>query len=258
MRGRRRPRIIRTGLVRRPRKEYKPATNSTESETESEYEVDNEETTAGIAIMEPKTWKEIEKTDDEPEWRRALEDEYLAQLKNVTWEIVPRPKNRKVIGSRFVFQTKNTGKKVQLVAKGCSQRPGEDFHETSSPVVRSSSVRLIAAVSAELGLEIHQMDVVTAYLNGSLEEDVFMEIPDKLSDVLESVLANQNIGSKRGIIRDKNILHTAKRWNEALNECKNNMCLLKKSLYGLRQSGLQWHKKLVGRLKNIGFEALPQ
>ncbi|KAA5553057.1 hypothetical protein F3G54_32730, partial [Pseudomonas aeruginosa] len=110
------------------------------------------------------------------------------------------------------------------------------------PVVRSSSVRLIAAVSAELGLEMHQMDVVTAYLNGTLEEDVFMEIPDKLSDVLESVLANQNIGSKRDIIRDKNILHTAKRWNEALNECENNVCLLKKSLYGLRQSGLQWHK----------------
>lgn len=163
-----------------------------------------------------------------------------------------------MIGSRFVFNDKTTGKKVRLVAKGCSQRPGEDFHETSSPVVRSSSIRLIAAVSAELGLDIHQMDVVTAYLNGSLDEEVFMEVPDQLCDVLDKVLTNQKIGSQQKKIIDKNILQTAKRWSKTLSECDNSVCLLKKSLYGLRQSGLQWHKELVRMLKNVGFEALPQ
>lgn len=253
----------RTGLMGRPYLEYRPVNEYIASDSESESINDHDEEsdaplTAGIATIEPMTWSEIEKTDDVNAWRSALEDEFLAQIKNGTWEIVSRPPNRKVIGSRFVFSTKTTGKKVRLVAKGCSQRPGEDFHETSSPVVRSSSIRLIAALSAEYGLEIHQMDVVTAYLNGSLEEEVFMEIPDQLYEVLDKVLANQKIGTQRKNIRDKKIIETAKRWSKVLDECDNSVCLLKKSLYGLRQSGLQWHRELVRKLMSIGFEATQQ
>ncbi|CAB3252424.1 unnamed protein product [Arctia plantaginis] len=153
--------------------------------------------------------------------------------------------------------TKSTGKKVRLVAKGCSQRPGEDFHETSSPIVRSSSIRVIAALSAEF-VEIHQMDVVTAYLNGTLEEEVFMEIPDQLSDVLKRVLAKRKICSQKAIITEENLLQTAKRWNKGLDESVDSVCLLKKSLYGLRQSGLQWYKRLSKLLIDISFEALLQ
>lgn len=257
-RGRGRPRLVRTGLVGRPRKEYVMKKENTDSESESENDEPNEQITAGIASIEPITWNEIENSGNVDDWKGALEDEYLAQIKNCTWEIVSRPPNRKVIGSRFVFSTKTTGKKVRLVAKGCSQRPGEDFHETSSPVVRSSSIRLIAALSAEFGLEIHQMDVVTAYLNGSLDEDVFMEVPDQLQDVLNKILTNQKIGSQRKIIKDKKIIETAKRWSKDLDKFNNCVCLLKKSLYGLRQSGVQWHKKLVGKLMSVGFEAMPQ
>lgn len=255
-----RGRLVRTGFVERPRLDYRSVNEyiATDTEPESESEESDEQLTAGIATIEPMTWSEIEKTSDADAWRGALEDEFLAQMKNGTWEIVSRPSNRKVIGSKFVFSTKTTGKKVRLVAKGCSQRPGEDFHETSSPVVRSSSIRLIAAISAELGLDIHQMDVVTAYLNGSLDEEVFMEVPDQLRNVLDMVLANQKIGTQRKTIRDKKIIDTAKRWNKVLNECDNSVCLLKKSLYGLRQSGLQWHKELVRKLKSIGFKAMPQ
>ena len=124
--------------------------------------------------------------------------------------------------------------------------------------MRSSSIRLIAALSAEFGLEIHQMDVVTAYLNGSLDVEVFMEIPEQLHNVLDKILTKQKIGSQRKIINSEEIVETAKRWNKALDECDNSVCLLKKSLYGLRQSGLQWHKKLVRKLMSVGFEALPQ
>ncbi|CAG9570824.1 unnamed protein product [Danaus chrysippus] len=255
-RGRGRPRLIRTGMAGRPRKIYNSSQENSDSENESEDR--EEQLSAGIATIEPMTWNEIENSDDLKAWQIALEDEILAQLKNKTWEIVPRPKQRKVIGSRLVLSTKSTGKKVRLVAKGCSQRPGEDFHETSSPVVRTSSIRLIAALSAELGLEIHQMDVVTAYLNGSLEEEVYMEVPDQLSDVLERVLANEKVGSQKRTVTEKNILKTAKSWHEALNECVNSVCLLKKSLYGLRQSGLQWHKELVRKLVDCGFERLQQ
>ncbi|CAG9570876.1 unnamed protein product [Danaus chrysippus] len=255
-RGRGRPRLILTGMAGRPRKIYNSSQEN--SDSENEYEDRDEQLSAGIATIEPMTWNEIENSDDIKAWQITLEDEILAQLKNKTWEIVPRPKQRKVIGSRLVLSTKSTGKKVRLVAKGCSQRPGEDFHETSSPVVRTSSIRLIAALSAELGLEIHQMDVVTAYLNGSLEEEVYMEVPDQLSDVLERVLANEKVGSQKRTVTEKNILKTAKNWNEALNECVNSVCLLKKSLYGLRQSGLQWHKELVRKLMDCGFEGLQQ
>lgn len=260
-RGRGRPRLIRTGMAGRPRKEYHTVkqNNTTDSKNESdESDEPNEQISAGIAIIEQMTWKEIEQRSDLNLWKSALENEYLSQIKNKTWEIVPRPKQRKVIGSRFVFSTKSTGKKVRLVAKGCSQRPGEDFHETSSPVVRSSSIRLIAALSAELGLEIHQMDVVTAYLNGSLDEEVYMEIPDQLSNVLKKVITKEKVGSQKNIITDKDILQTAKRWHETLDECVDSVCLLKKSLYGLRQSGLQWYKRLARMLNDIGFESLPQ
>lgn len=257
-RGKGRPRLIRTGQAGRPRKEYHTIKdNTTDSENEPDEE-SNEQMSAGITIIEQMTWKDIEKRNDESLWKAALEDEYLSQIKNKTWEIVPKPTQRKVIGSRFVFSTKSTGKKVRLVAKGCSQRPGEDFHETSSPVVRSSSIRLIAALSAELGLEIHQMDVVTAYLNGSLDEEVYMEVPDQLSEVLERVLAKDKVGSNKKIITDKNILETAECWKKALDECIDSVCLLRKSLYGLRQSGLQWYKRLVSMLNNIGFKPLPQ
>ncbi|CAK1597413.1 unnamed protein product [Parnassius mnemosyne] len=217
---------------------------------------------AGIATIEPMTWNEAEKTDDVNEWRKALKNEFLAQIKNDTWEIVPRPHDRKVIGSRFVFSTKNYNKqrqmKVRLVAKGCSQRPGEDFHETYSPVVKSSSIRILAAISAELGLDIHHMDVVTAYLNGRLEEEVYMNLPEQLSAVLDKILSNKRIGSSESVILDTKITETAKRWRKMMNECDDCVCLLKKSLYGLRQSGLQWHKELVRMLLSIGFKALPQ
>ncbi|CAH2096163.1 unnamed protein product [Euphydryas editha] len=102
------------------------------------------------------------------------------------------------------------------------------------------------------------MDVVTAYLNGSLDEEVYMEVPDQLSEVLERVLAKDKVGSNKKIITDKNILETAKCWNKALDRCVNSVCLLRKSLYGLRQSGLQWYKRLVSMLNDIGFKALPQ
>ena len=120
-----------------------------------------------------------------------------------------RPVNIKVIGNQFVFCTKNTSlsksNKVRLVAKGCSQQPEEDFYETYSSVMRSTSIRLLSALSAEYGLEIHQMVVVTAYLNGELEEDVFMEVPEVLSDIRERISAKSNAYKKI-------VVETAKRW----------------------------------------------
>lgn len=71
--------------------------------------------------------------------------------------------------------------KVRLVAKGYAQRSGEDFNETYSPVARSSTIRLIAPLAAELNLEIHQMDVITAYLMASLKKAYIFKSLEKSS-----------------------------------------------------------------------------
>jgi hypothetical protein len=102
------------------------------------------------------------------------------------------------------------------------------------------------------------MDVVTAYLNGTLDEDVYMEIPDQLNDVLDKINTMKKIGSHGQIVKDEKIINTAKLWKSEMNNCDDAVCLLKKALYGLRQSGLQWYKKLISKLKSIGFVSLPQ
>jgi len=143
-RGRGRPRLLRSGSAGRPRKIYPSAANGEEEDSE-QSEDDEVFTECNLTTAhDPITWQEAKQSDDVEAWRTALEDEYLAQIRNKTWEIVSRPKNRKVISNRFVFCTKENGlamkRKVRLVARGCSQRPGEDFHETYSPVASSTSI----------------------------------------------------------------------------------------------------------------------
>lgn len=108
---------------------------------------------------------------------------------------------QKVLKNRLVFKTKlessNERKKIRLVVKGCSQRPGLDYSETSSPVAKSTSIRLLSTMSAEFGLKIHQMDVVTAYFNGFLTEQIYMEVPEHLSSFLEKIINGKPVGTKR-------------------------------------------------------------
>lgn len=137
---------------------------------------------------------------------------------------------------------------------GCSQRSGEDFHETYSPVARTTSIRLLAALAAEMGLQIHQMDVITAYLNGKLEEDVYMEIPEQLREVLIKIIAGRHIGSNAKMIQKEEVMRTSARWLNAINEHQDSVCLLKKALYGLRQSGLQWYRRLATKLRQLGMQ----
>lgn len=239
-----------------PRWRYTPNGEEEDSEQSEDDEVFTEcnLTTA----HDPITWQEAKQTDDVDAWRTALEYEYLAQIRNKTWEIVSRPKNRKVISNRFVFCTKQNGlatkRKVRLVARGCSQRPGEDFHETYSPVASSTSIRLLAALAAERGLQIHQMDVVTAYLNGELEEDVYMEVPEHLREILTKITSGKRVGSSTELIRKNDIIKVSERWLADLNKNQDSVCLLKKALYGLRQSGLQWYRKITTKLKQLGMQ----
>lgn len=134
--------------------------------------------------------------------------------KNSTWELVKRPKNRNVVGCRWVYKLKPNPSgpifKAQLVAKGFSQREGIDYGETFSPVVRYDSILTILSIAAAEDLEMMQFDVKTAFLNGDLDEEIFMEAPKGLN-----------------------------------MEEENMVCRLKKSLYGLKQASRLWNKKFT-------------
>lgn len=123
----------------------------------------------------------------------------------------------------FALKTNSAGEveryKARLVAKGCSQRYGIDYEETYSPVVRFATIRMLLAMAAEYELYVHQLDVSTAYLNGNLEEDVYMWQPENYNDKSGCVLK------------------------------------LQKSLYGLKQAGRVWNARLDDALTKMGYRA---
>ena len=118
------------------------------------------------------------------QWEKAIRDEYESLIKNHTWDIVQRPQNRQVVSNKFAFKHKKDEHaiivrlKARLVARGFSQIYGVDYLDTYAPVVKLASIRILLAIAATNGLEIHQMDVVTAFLAGDLEEEIYMEQPE--------------------------------------------------------------------------------
>ena len=110
-------------------------------------------------------------------------EEYDSIMWNEVWEVVPRPEGKSVVTSRWIYKVKyaadgNIEKhKARFVARGFSQVEGIDYDETFAPVARYASIRTVMAIVAEMGWKIHQMDVKTAFLNGILEEEVYIEQP---------------------------------------------------------------------------------
>lgn len=141
-----------------------------------------------------------------------MKEELENLQRNETWDIVPKPKERKIVKCKWIFKRKfdKDGQieryKARLVARGYTQVEGIDYKETFCPVIKSKSIRTLLAFSVEQGWEVHQLDITAAYLNGKLNETVFMEQP-QLNP----------------------------------NEKTDEVCLLKKSLYGLHQSGREWN-----------------
>ena len=113
----------------------------------------------------------------------AMKDELSSMDKNSMWELVYLLHGRKAIGNKWVLKVKRKTNgsidkyKACLMAKGFTQRKGIDYDETFSPVVRVASIRLILAIVAQLDLELYQMDVKTAFLNGELDEEIYMSQP---------------------------------------------------------------------------------
>ena len=132
-------------------------------------------------IDEPETLKDALDSEYAAQWKAAADVEYQSLLENETWELVELPAERKPISYKWVFKVKHdeTGKverfKGRLVAKGFLQKYGIDYDETFSPVARFSSIRALLAIGISRKMLIHQMDVVTAFLNGTLDEEIYMQ-----------------------------------------------------------------------------------
>ncbi|GBM32127.1 Copia protein [Araneus ventricosus] len=121
-------------------------------------------------------------------WLKALASEVKSILKHDTFDLVKRTENMDLIGSRFILRNKcgSDGKiklkKARLVAQGFGQIPEVNYcqNQTFSPVARMSSIRMISSLAAKFKAKLYQFDITTAYLNGILEDEVYMNIPKYL------------------------------------------------------------------------------
>ena len=131
-----------------------------------------------------KTYKEAMTSRDASFWKEAINDEMDSVMFNQTWELVNLPPWSKPIGCKWVFQRKyHTNGMIQTfkarsVAKGFKQREGVDYFDTYVPVARITSIRILLSLASIHNLFSHQMDVKTTFLNGDLNEEVYMEQPE--------------------------------------------------------------------------------
>jgi hypothetical protein len=119
----------------------------------------------------------------DPRWCEAMQEEIDSLIANLTWELTSLPPGKHALNPLWVFKSKpevnptRTRLKAQLVARGFEQKFGIDYNETFAPVVRWSTLRAMVALSVFLGWELNHMDVITAFLNGKLKEEIYMKQP---------------------------------------------------------------------------------
>lgn len=144
---------------------------------------------------------------------------------NATWKLVELPQGAQVLKNRWVYKIKQKADgttnryKARLMVKGFTQKPGIDYLETFSPVVKFTSIRAILAVAVAEKMDLAQFDVETAFLNGDLNADIYMKQPEGYEDGSEKV------------------------------------CKLNKALYGLKQSARCWNTKFTQCLKRFNLTA---
>jgi hypothetical protein len=134
-----------------------------------------------LSTIEPNYF---EKDNKDESWNKAMDEELDQIEKNDTWELVPRPKNKNVIDTKWVFKNKLnedgqvTRNKARLVCKGCAEIEGIDFEETFAPVARMETIHLFVAYACSKNIKVYQMNVKSTFLNGELEEEVYIEQPE--------------------------------------------------------------------------------
>jgi Reverse transcriptase (RNA-dependent DNA polymerase) len=178
--------------------------------------------TKQIYKKEPTTFNEVLKRSDCECWINAMKEELISIENNQTWELTELPEGRKAIGSKWVYkikegENKDTKYKARLVAQGFSQKYGIDYDEVFAPVARTTTLRILLSLAGKMNYIAKHYDIKTAFLNGTLEEEIYMKQPPGFSN-----------GSK--------------------------VYKLKKSIYGLKQSAKVWNDTLNNSLLKNGMK----
>ena len=175
---------------------------------------------------EPSSYQEAMRAPEAEKWRFAMEEEMASLRANGTWDLVSLPPGVKPIPCKWVYKLKRDADgnveryKARLVVKGFMQREGIDYNEVFAPVSKHTSLRTLLSIVAEQNLEVEHLDVKTAFLNGELEEDIYMTQPQGYEE------------GGPGLV-----------------------CHLRKTLYGLRQAPRAWHARLKQELEAAGYQA---
>ena len=175
---------------------------------------------------DPMSFREAMDDPDKEKWQEAMNQEMESMYSNSVWELVDPPEDVRTIGCKWIYKKKRGANgqvetyKARLVAKGYTQKEGIDYEETFSPVAMLKSIRILLSIAASLDYEIWQMDVKTAFLNGYLNEDIYMSQPDGFVETGQ----------------------------------EQKVCKLLKSIYGLKQASRSWNLRFDEIIKTYGFE----
>ncbi|RVX15691.1 Retrovirus-related Pol polyprotein from transposon TNT 1-94 [Vitis vinifera] len=202
------------------------STRTKRSVIPSDYVVYLQESDYNIgAENDPESFSQAMSCKESELWYNAMKDEMSSMKCNDVWDLVELLNGVKTIGCKWVFKTKKDSSgnieryKARLVAKGFTQKEGIDYTETFSPVSKKDSLRIILALVAHFDLELQQMDVKTTFLNGELDEEVYMKQPEGFPS----------------------------------SDGEQLFCKLKKSIYGLKQASRQWYLKFHNIISSFGF-----
>jgi len=176
---------------------------------------------AAYVGRDPVSYTEAMGSTNADSWEEACKYEIAALDKNKTWELVDLPAGRKAVKLKWVFKHKANGHyHAHLVAKGFTQIPGLDYNETFLPIAHFESLRLLLVLAVLEDWEVHQLDVKLAFLNGVLDEEIYMEQP-------------------------QGFITTGKEtW----------VCHLKKAIYGLKQASCTWNSNIHAAPTELGFK----
>lgn len=178
-----------------------------------------------INTIDPTNFKQATK---DKVWISAMKNELNALKKNEIWDVTSLPIGKRPIGCKWIYKTKRNlngsinKHKARLLAKGYTQVQGIDYNETFTSVSKMTTFRTILSLATTRGWHTHQMDLQNVFLHGTLDEEIYMTIPQGLGHIPYDI--------------------------------KNPICRLKKSLYGLKQTSRVWYNKLSTTLKNLGFK----